>query len=112
MLGTSFDTCLRINGEEEVFMLGWAMNANVRVVVVETDEGFIVGRRGIGLALGDTPGVVQNPTYPAGNTFVVNAIDAFVKNFLGVNSLCFAERPDARPEDTCARPYSEWGAGS
>lgn len=111
MLGTSFDTCLRINGEEEVFMLGWAMNANLRVAVVATAEGFIVGRRGIGLTLGDTPGVVHNPTYPAGNAFVINAIDGFVDKFLRENSLRCAARRNERPENTCARAYGEWDAG-
>jgi len=113
-IGNAFDTCMRLGGQigntlnsEEVKLLGWASNANIRVVVARGTDDRILGRRTIALSLENEPGVVQCPTYPKGYADMQSAIDRFVQDFASCADLNLLTHGTVR--ETCAPFYDEFG---
>lgn len=81
-LGNAFDTCLRLGGPSNGKLVGWATNANIRIVAIVAEDGKLLARHTIALAIGPPAAVVKSKTYPAGNRLLEAEIDVFLEEFL------------------------------
>jgi len=102
-VGNAFDTCLRLGGLSEGAALGWAANANVRIIGVRGEDGRLLGRRTVGLSLQDATGLSPYQSYPRGEKTIAQVTDRFLECWTSRTHL---DRYDgASVEDTCAPAY-------
>jgi len=115
-IGNAFGTCLRLarrgDAEETRSVLGWATNANIRVIAVVDADRVVRARQTLGLCTAEPVGVLLGPVYPPDSSEDLRqAIAKFRADFLTATKLRRVS-PREQPENekgvqrTCVRAYN------